>query len=70
MEDFERATLTIVLVDTTMVVPLPLRELDALFFSREAFDRFALPHYIRMFGPVVALEIRDSVVAEHFTVRR
>jgi hypothetical protein len=37
--------------ETTDVYPIPADRLDALFFTSQAVEKFALPYYERLFGP-------------------
>jgi hypothetical protein len=38
-------------------------EVDAVFFTLQAFDVFAVPHYTMLYGPRRVTVMRDSVVA-------
>jgi hypothetical protein len=43
--------------DTPDVFRIPGGRLDALFFSTQAVEKFALPYYERIFGPAFAAEV-------------
>jgi hypothetical protein len=64
MRDAVAAKLVFIFEDKTIEIPFPPREVDAFVFSFDAYDKFLLPHYIGVLGPVGAMALRDSVRAE------
>lgn len=55
--------LNLVIRTTTDTINIPLHadEVDALFFSVSAFDKFVAPYYTRLYGPRYAQQLRDEM---------
>lgn len=56
------------LKDTSRKLHLVAKNVDALFFSARAVEKFALPYYERIFGPEFAERVRDGFTQSNVQV--
>lgn len=63
LDSIAQMELVVVTLDDTLRMPIAPRQVDAIFFSLSAFDKFVAPYYTQVQGPAYAQALRDSLEA-------